>query len=159
MTRASATSRAQPRSLCPRVLLKFRSTFGPPVVLTIPLGIGYNRLSVHYMGGVCRVPFARLPRLTLDMDHVGCREGVDTCRRFLCSGSQLSREIWGKSGCLTCGHRPCSATVVGAPNTKARVTRCGGHFYWDRDRRSIKLKDLALKGTPSYETTLDTIDS
>jgi hypothetical protein len=52
--------------------------------------IGDNPTRLHDVAGSGHTyaGFVESPGLTLDLDHLGCREGVDTCRSFSLLGVQ-----------------------------------------------------------------------
>jgi hypothetical protein len=70
-------SRAQPRSLSPRAPRSFWSTFGPELVQAMPPGIDRNRLKVHHGAGSVEGVFAESPGLSLEVDHLGGRVGLE----------------------------------------------------------------------------------
>src|SRR6266496_284777 len=105
MKRANATSRAQPKSLCPRVLRNCVPLHGPPVEHVVPPGIEYNRLRVHHG----RVPsrtvsgFVWLIRVRRSVDTFGAEKGQNTENVRHQTGSSLSPHSVLESdlGCLT----------------------------------------------------------
>src|SRR2546427_8192035 len=98
MKRANATSRAQPRSLCPRVLRNFVLLNGPLVEHAIPPGREYNRLRVHH-GRILSRPvsgFVWLTRVSRSEDTFGAEKGQNTenVRRQTC-GSIIPHSVLG----------------------------------------------------------------
>ena len=86
---------------------------------------------IHDLCWFCRAlcrAFVESPRLTLEVDHSRCSQGKRPARDLLCSGSQLSRELCGNLGHLTCCSVPSRSTVAGGLTTKEPVKTCALPF-------------------------------
>jgi len=120
--------------------------------------------------------YVGLPRLTLNLDHLECREGVDTCRRFSLLGVQTGHgdfgAIWGSDvlasvvvgyGRRGTGHTsPRDTTLegkflsgLGAEETETHKTR---HTAVHRVRASEHCKKMCLSHSNPWSSGESTQD-